>query len=1570
MNIFRFFINRKTFVSMIFIGLSLLGYISYRQLPVELIPDVELPSLIVQITSQRDMNPLYIEKQALIPLEGLIGTLEGISEMESSAQQHRGSISLYFNKNVNINYAYIKLQERVNEYLPSLSDEFNVSVVKIDTERLSNMFMSLQVRGSGGLERVRAIIDKSILKELENIDGISHVEVTGGLVKSVEIVIDKQASEANSITPGRIRSLINQNAASKTFVGQAYENDRHYFVNIEADYTDIGNLENIVVDSRGPIFLKDIATVTFGTKEETSISRINGLDAVTVQLIRDANVNLIELSHITRDVIERLNREFKPQDIEIVIQSDTASEMESNINLIKKLAVTGGLLAVLILWFFLRNIRLVAIVLLAIPVSILTSFNLFYVFNITLNSLTLVGMALAVGMLLDNSVVVLESIYRHVSLRKDRDSAVIIGTSEVWRSIFASTLTTVIVFLPFVFSSEYIISVIGRHIGISIISTLLVSLIVALVLIPTATHWMLKTPNKKSFIFSKVSHRNRMVQIYTLLLKSAVRFPARTIIIAVALFLVSILLCITLSLDVSRELDLSEFNLYVTMPKGSTLERTDAVVADLEEELTTIEEIQDIICTIYEEESAVTVVLKEDFESIDNRSIVQIKSDIQNRIDQFRTADVSLQEPRSSQRFGGGGGLNPIANLERLFGIGSQQEQVLIKGNDYEMITALADDIQYYLEDFDTVRSTNLSIPGNSPEIHLLFDRMLMSRSNIPLNSVSTELASFDREVSTNMTYKQGLDEYDITIRNEMPEEREKTFDDLQNLDIPDQSGATFQLGNISRIIYSYGLSRINRINQEKQIELNYSFQPEINDSKTYLETSRMEIDELIAAINIPPGISVEVIHDETDFSEFYLLIGAAFLLIYMILASVFESLLTPVVMMFTIPLAAIGSFWAIILTGNSLQNANTLIGFLILLGVVVNNGIILIDYTRILGKRGYRMSRALMTAGQARVRPILITTITTIVAMTPLAMGKAEYVTRIGAPFAITVIGGLSLSTLFTLVFIPTMYSALELALMWLKGLDWKIKLAQFIAFISCCILIYLYIESPLWIGGYVFLALTGIPGTTWFIMTSLRRAQSEYISSDEPITINVRRLVKIYDNYSRFVREWKKGERYEQTYGQRKTYSSLRDFEQLTWQILLLGFLIYFVYFYISNSVWLFIFSHAVYFFSMLIIRPFELNLSFRAQRTEKTIFLKLEALIHNLLLWGFPAFSLILFRMRDFKYGMLAFIAIVWFSMLIIYTTSNRLHRKKINIMRLTGRFAGIRRVFYKFVRIIPVVGKKKNPFNALNSVSLTIKSGMFGLLGPNGAGKTTLMRVICGTLDKSMGKVTINDIDSAEKREELQGLIGYLPQEFGTYENMTAFDFLDYLAILNGMYDTAKRNERVEYAIASVHLSEHKHRKIGTYSGGMKQRMGIALTLLHLPRILVVDEPTAGLDPRERIRFRNLLVELSKERIVLFSTHIIEDISSSCNKVAVLDLGKLYYLGDPHNMTKTAEGKVWQFYVEESKFDELRKSLRIVHHMRSDGRIRVRCLAEKEPYPGAQTVQPTLEDAYLCLLGKRD
>ena len=1550
---------------MLFIGLTLLGFVSYKQLKVELFPNVELPFLFVQATYQGEVDPKFMENQIVIPIEGAIGTLEGIESIESNITARSGSIVVYYQKDVNFKYAYLKLQEKINEIQSSLPEGAIATVNKVDLEQMNNQFMELQVRGSGGIDRVRNITDQEIAPDLENIDGIASVKVFGGREKTLEIVLDPDACKAYNITPGRIRNLLSRNSQSRTYVGNLKDKDRQYFVHITAEYENVSDIENLVV-ADGPVLLKDIADVNFGVKEETSYSRVNGMDAVTIQLVNDSQSNLIDLSANTKKIIAQLNEKLGYKDLEIAIQSNSADTMEKNIDQIIQLAIVGGVLAIFVLWVFLKNIRIVAFIALALPVSVYTAFNFFYAFDITINSLTLVGMALAVGMLLDNSVVVLENIYRLSGKGYTPDLAVTQGTSEVWRSIVAATLTTVTVFLPFLFSSNFMIEMLGYNVGVSIISTLLVSLAAALLLVPMSTHYLLKRWKTKSMSFEKVTTNNRMVQVYMLLLKSSMRSPATTIIGATAIFFITIFICLAVSVSSLREVEQTEISLYVTMPSGSSLEKTDETVADIESKLEDIQEKLDVISKIEEEEAIVTVKLKEDYAKIADRSFAEIKADIEKKTSSVKTAEISFEQTQSTRSFSGGS-RNMMGDFQRMMGIGSEEEKIVLKGQDFAQMQKVAEDFRYYLDESESIRRARINVSDNRPEVHMLFNPLLMTEYNITLADVTSELNSFQKEISTGVMFNQDVDEYDIIIKTKGAEEdEERNMEDLRRLQVSDANDGLHDLQDFTNIIYASGLAGINRVNQEKSIEITYSFVSEAEDSKDLLEAYRYEIDELVAGYNLPSGVAAEVVHEESDLDEFYFLIGAAVVLIFMILASVFESLATPFVLMFTIPLAGIGSFLALIFTGNSLLNANTMTGFLILIGIVVNNGIILIDYTNILRKRGFRRSRALMTAGLSRVRPILITAITTIVAMVPLAMGQAEYVSVIGAPFAVIVIGGLTVSTLLTLIFIPTMYSGLENSLTWFRNLNWKLKAVQLTIMVLGTAYIYFEIDSGLWkVINFILLILV-VPGSTWFVLSSLKKAKTKLIGENDSIRIVIQNLVKIYDRPSRFSREWQGGINIRKRAGLEKEYKSLKEFDQMIWQLPLLGFLIYFAFFYLESSLWILLMTITVYLYMNGIWTPFNYYLDNLASAKNKKWILSIQKWIRLGLFWFLPLPELFMLWKNTKSLGLLITVSVLWYLALIVFTTSRKLYAEKVNIERITGRFSSLRRTTLRLVKQIPIIGKRRQPFKALNGVSLKIGTGMFGLLGPNGAGKSTMMRIICGIFEQSYGKIWINGIDTQEKREELQGLIGYLPQEFGTYENMPAEDFLDYQAILKGLTDQLEREERVAYVLKSVHMYERRHEKIGSFSGGMKQRIGIAQILLHLPRILVVDEPTAGLDPRERIRFRNLLVELSRERIVIFSTHIIEDISSSCNQVAVINRGRVKYTGTPSNMVHLAKELVWQFDVPAKDFDKMPNKQMVIHHMRHEDRIRVRMLSKNQPSPDAVVAKPVLEDAYLCLI----
>ncbi|MBC8319188.1 MAG: efflux RND transporter permease subunit [Bacteroidetes bacterium] len=1562
-----FIIKRKILITMLFTALTMLGWFSYKQLAVELYPNAQIPFLFVNVGSVLEVDPEYMEKQAIIPIEGAIGTLDGVDKIESTAGQQQGTIRVSYNKSTNIKFAYLKLIEKIDETKNNLPEEFRVQVFKFDLEQLNNMFMTIQARGSGGVDRVRQVVEREIINKFKNINGISNAEIFGGREKSVDIILKEDVCNSYNITPANVRTALNNNSLARTFVGKVTQNSQLHSVNVVSEFVNLNDLYEVVVIESENVKLRDIATINFGLKEQESYSRVNGKESVTIQLTRDSQANQIELAEIVEKQIALINEEFGRKDIELVIQNNSAEIMEKNIDLIIQLALIGGLLAIFILWVFLRNLKLVIAVALAIPISVFTAFNCFYAYDITINSLTLLGMALAIGMLLDNSVVVLENIYRLAAKNVNIGTAVIQGTKEVSRSIIAATLTTVTVFLPFVFSSNFFIGLLGKHIGVSIISTLLVSLAVALLFIPMISYVFLSLKkSSNSAIFQRISYHNRLIQIYLVFLKTSMRNPGRVIPGALGIFFVTLIISLGISTFSTEEPEIKDLKLYVTMPGGTTLENTDLFIAEVEKKLDSLQEKKDILSQIYEEEAVITVTLSDNYRDIRNLDIPGIKNDIIESLEDFKQAQFDWDPPVTGGRFGSGG-FDDDDGMARILGIGTQQEKIIIKGEDFDQMLNKAHDVEYYLGRLTSIKKINIRLPEKRPEVQLLFDKQLMSLYDIPITSVLSELNSFQPQFSSGVLFKQDNQDFDIQIK--MPDIDEnitnRNIHDLKTLNVRGSGGSSFELQNISGFNFTTGLSTIKRKNQEKQIEVVYEFLDEVNDENDLLTASRAEVDDLIESLGISSGTIIEVVHEDDELGEFGFLLLMAVLLIYMILASVFESFTMPVVMMFSIPLAAIGSLILLILTGTSIMNANVFTGFLILLGIVVNNGIMMIDYTRVLQKRGYRESRALMTAGLARVRPILITAITTIIALIPLAIGKAEYVTQIGVPFAITVIGGLALSTMLTLVFIPTMYSGLESAISWMKQQHIAIKILQVTLWVIGTYFIYMEVDSKVWQLIYFILLMISVPSAIYFIKTSLRKASEKLIADNQLLYIEIRNIVKIYDWDNRFMREWKSGLNIRKRLGIQDSSSSTNIFTQLIWQLPVIGFSYYFIYFHIESGFWYFILQFIFY----ILVLVFSSAATIFFMSTKRSRWLQIiYKLIYAAFYWGYPAIALYSYYDIYSIAGLVIPTGVIWYLAIAVNFTANNLHKNNVDVNRVTGLFKGIRKAFYRFVLVIPLLGKKKKPFKAVTGVRFEIENGMFGLLGPNGAGKSTLMRIICGILEPSYGQITINGIDLKEKREELQGLIGYLPQEFGMYENMTAWDFLNYIGILKKLYDKVNRNNRVEYVLKAVHMYDSRNEKIGSFSGGMKQRIGIAQILLHLPRILVVDEPTAGLDPRERIRFRNLLVELSKERIVIFSTHIIEDVASSCNRVAVMKKGSVVYLGKPIDMADIAEGSIWTLNLHISEFEKIKDNLTIIYHIREKEMIKVRCLADEPPAEGAQSVKANLEDAYLYLLKK--
>ncbi|KPK93167.1 hypothetical protein AMJ80_06080 [bacterium SM23_31] len=1552
---------------MFFLALGILGVISWQRLPVQLFPVLTFPQLIVQV-SMSGASPEQVEREAVIPVEGEIAKMEHVERISSTVRNGSGTIIVEFKLKANMKYVALKLEQKIDAFSGRLPEGVRVSVGRTGiTEAIEmslNALMNLSVRGEGDVDRLRRFTEEKIKPELEKIDGVVNVSVTGGNLPEVQINIDEYKAREFGISLPFVVNRINAFNRPKDYLGKIRNNNTVSFVTISGQVSRIGELEDLVINPDIPLKLTDIAEIKIGRQNEERISRINGKSAVVINLLKDNESNLIETAANAKKEIERLNKLLEPDGVNIVINYSAADNMNDAIYQVEKLAVVGALLALLVLLFFLKSGKTVLAILISIPVSLLVTFNLMYFFGLSINLLSLVGLAIAIGMLVDNSIVVLENIFRHYEQGKEPKNASLIGCTEVTKAIVASTLTTIVVFVPVLFL-EGTYRVVLLEFLLAVVFPLSVSLLVAFTIIPMYASQILIRQEKNTAFARQRQHlikrwqESRVMEVFTVLLKSRLRAPGRTIVLMILLFILTPILTIPFMVSFRGVQEETQLPIYIETSRGTSISATDRVAREVEQLADSLDFFKEMRTDVRPENASIVIEFL-DREERGNKelNLDKVRENLERQtkeIESITNATIRFELVSVGGRTGTGGGAG--GQLEGGFGggmgalaaiLGSGEEIVRVKGYDEETMRYLIDDITERLGTFPEVRRVRSNLREGDLELQVWGDQNALAQHNLTMRSLMEMIGSVRRqgqEMSTRMKDESG----DIIIRTKLVEEEERTVEDLRSMSIPIPGEGEIPVQNLARIVTDRGPRSISRIDQERQIEVRYSFNDDFVQTQKDLDALRVRVDAAIYNIYLPRGFTVEIIHDESNILKEigYFRLFIVILLMYFILASAFESLKFPFIIFFSIPMAIIGSFWLMLFTGTSIQ-VFAIIAFLVLGGIVVNNAIILIDYITILRKRhNFSRSRALLYATRARVRPILMTSITTVLGMIPLAVWPGS-TNEIWQPFAISFIGGLSFATLLTLIYVPVLYLSID---DFIKGMLKCGMTGLFIALILNAGIIafiwFWWLDSLLYKIVISVFFVTALNIVIWNFYNFLDRRKKKVVLGDE-LTISIRNLTKIYNEPNKFIKDWNKRKR--QGTDLKKPGGIRADskaiVENLIWKIPVLGLFIFVHYAfyraYFSSKIWLFLFTIATY----LLIRNIYKSFAFKkravtAENKARTLRFSRKKLIRNI--FGVVIMFTYLHIMWQVGIG-----STILYFLLFIF---------------LIAFFI----VFYRLLMNIPVIGRKKIEVRALHGVNMTIKNGMFGLLGPNGAGKSTLMRIISNLFYQSRGVIYFNGYKLSDYRDSIQKYIGYLPQKFGLYGNFTAWNYLNYLALLNRWGSREKRIKLVESVLRNVNLWDRRNDKIKTYSGGMKQRVGVAQALLNLPKIIVVDEPTSGLDPRERIRFRNMLAEMSKNRVVIFSTHIVEDISTSCREVSVLNEGKVIFHGSPETMRKRAIGKVWESVIPEKQFAELRRTLQIVSHIREKEGIKIKFISKKSPESlEMKAVEPTLEDAYILLL----
>jgi len=1030
MNLAGFSIKRPVTMLMIVAIVLVLGFISLSKLGIDLYPNFTFPGAVV-ITEYSGASSHEIESIITEPLEQMLSTISNVKKIQSFSSEGNSTIVVEFNWGTDMDAAALDMREKVDFIKPFLPDGVkNPMVIKFDPSMMP--VMQLSVYGGNNIVQLKKIVDDTIVNRLLRIEGVASVSVLGGLERQVSIEVDPDKLSFYGLSMQQISGKLKMENLNLPG-GNVNQGKKEYILRTEAEFKDVSEIENLPIPlpQGGTVPLRNIAKVNDGFKDVSTISRYDGKPSIGLMIQKQSNYNTVQVAERVKKEMVKLKREI-PVAIEYESVLDQADFINVAIGNVKNNAIVGGILAVLVLYLFLKNLSSTLIIALSIPTSIITTFVMVYFNGLTLNIMSLGGLALGVGMLVDNSIVVLENIFRHYQDGEEPEIAAVIGTNEVGQAVTASTLTTVAVFLPIVFV-QGITAQFFKELALTVTFSLLSSLIVSLTIVPLLSAKLLsargingntKGKGKKNLrmlsfakfaieVFSNFYKKTEI--LYEKLLNWSLSHRKLVVITSIALFVISILLIPLVGAEFLPQSDAGSINIFVELPYGTNLSQTDKFVTELVGKIREIPEIQGImenigssgemLSTSGANSNQASIVAQLTSLEKRKRSAQEVAEAIRNLAAGMPGAQVKVRAV-SSMDFGGGGALKPIS--------------IEIKGDDLEKLKEISRDIVKIVNATSGAREVESSHEKGRPELVVKVNREKATLYGLSSTDIA-QLVNSAVSGSVATKYKVGGDEIDVIIRSD-----ESLIDSIykvRDLLIPSPSGALITLGDVARVEKESGPITINRDNQTRVVMVS----GEVLGRAT--GTVNKEIQEQLKDIALPEGYTIDMGGEQQEmveaFRDLFLALILAVFLVYMVMAAQFESLKQPFIIMFTVPLSLIGVVLALLGTGRHLSIVS-FIGIIMLAGIVVNNAIVLVDFINQLRENGVARNDAIIKAGPMRLRPILMTTLTTVLGLIPMALGIGEG-GELRAPMATAVIGGLTFSTLLTLVVIPVIYTIFE---------------------------------------------------------------------------------------------------------------------------------------------------------------------------------------------------------------------------------------------------------------------------------------------------------------------------------------------------------------------------------------------------------------------------------------------------------------------------------------------------------------------------------------------------------------
>ncbi len=1000
-------------MSLILIGFGIFGV---TQLRLNLYPDVSFPTITVY-TSYEGVAPEDIEALVTRPIEEQIGSISGIRRVRSLSSQGASVVKLNFNWGTDLYEAENDVRKQLGFVQRSIPRDAETPLVFSYDPNQEPIVVLTVTSGARSSRELRTYSKQVLEQRIERVNGIASAETSGGLERQINVTIDNEQMRFYNIDIATIANRLNAENIQVP-AGQLIEGNTVYSLRTIGDFKNVDQIANTVVAVRNgqTLFLKDVATVEDGIAQPIGNVHVNGEDGVILNIYRQSDANVVTAAESVIEGLEEIKRSL-PADVEINVLTNKADFIRLSINNLLLTGLQAVVLVVLILLVFLRSGRSALIIAISIPVSIVTTFAVMDFANLSLNIISLSGLTLAVGLVVDDAVVVLENIFRFREQGSDKKEAAVFGAKEVAVPVVISTLTTLVVFLPILFVPG-IAGFLFRDLALTISFSLTVSSLVALTLIPMMTSQFFKEgtvsfeADNAVFRFFK-TRLEKLENWYAGKLNQVIERSWGVILAAVFLFVATLPLFNQLGGEFFPRVDESAFNLQVAREPGVSLLELERSVKQVESVIQqTVPEARLIVSDYGDKEGIEGADSPGGYQGIVRVELVsqgerdRTQFDIVSQLLQDLTivpgVDIqeTIQDPLSPD---GENGL-----IVQLFGY---------EGEDRK---ALSDGIKEQLIQIDGVVSAYSTADEGRPELRLIMDRERISLVGLTTNQVANALSNAVKGNVATSFVDQGV-EFEVLV--ELDPRDKAQSNDLENIQIQTSSGDWMPLKNLARIERYNGPTNVTRINQERVTEI----RTELDGID--LKTASAQAREVLDAIEWPDGYRYELAGSAEEQAESFNFLMIAFLiagiLTYMVMASQFESLLEPFIIFFTIPLALSGVLLVLWATGTSIS-VTSMVGLILLSGIVVNNGIVMIDYIKILQARGKERKEAIITGATRRLRPILMTAFTTILSMVPLALELGEG-SETWSPMARTVIGGLTMSTILMLFVVPCIYNVIN---------------------------------------------------------------------------------------------------------------------------------------------------------------------------------------------------------------------------------------------------------------------------------------------------------------------------------------------------------------------------------------------------------------------------------------------------------------------------------------------------------------------------------------------------------------